>query len=68
MKSRQAVCVTGLASELAAEAFIDLWLPEYLRVCAQPLWWLERSATAEFVRLVAGEPLPERAIRSSVAP
>jgi aspartokinase-like uncharacterized kinase len=65
VKSRQPASGTGLASSLAAEAFVDLWLPELLRTRKQPLWWLERSATAEFVRLVDGATLPERAITST---
>ena len=65
VKSRQAACATGLAADLAAEAFIDKWLPKLLRTSEQPLWWLERSATGDFVRLVDGAVLAERAIRAT---
>lgn len=66
VKSRNAECGSTLASALAAEAFIDAWLPVFLRGGEQPLWWLERAATGEFVRLVDGAGLPERAITGAV--
>ena len=66
VKSRHAASAGGLASALAAEAFIDTWLPQLLRGGEQPLWWLERSATREFAQLVAGAALPERAITGSM--
>lgn len=65
VKSRRATCVTGLATELAAEAFVDAWLPRLLRGGQQPLWWLERSAPEKFIQLVEGAALPDRVIRSS---
>lgn len=66
VKSRSAECGSTLASALAAEAFIDTWLPVLLRGGEQPLWWLEQSATGKFVRLVDGDGLPEHSITGSV--
>jgi len=66
VKSRRAGSAGGLASALAAEAFIDTWLPQLLRGGEQPLWWLERSATQAFVQLVDGAALPERAITGAM--
>lgn len=58
VKSRRPSCPGTQASALAADGFIDTWLPELLREGPQPLWWLERSATGDFVRLVDGAGLP----------
>ncbi len=66
VKSRSAGCGSTVASGKAAEGFIDPWLPVLLRSREQPLWWLEQSATGEFVRLVDGAGLAEYAITGAM--
>lgn len=66
VKSRSAACGSTLASALAAEGFIDPWLPVLLRNREQPLWWLEKSSTGEFVRLVDGAGLAENTITAAM--
>ncbi len=65
VKSRHAACGSTLASALAAEGFVDSWLPQLLHGGEQPLWWLECSATEAFTHLVDGAGLPEQAITRS---